>query len=75
MTLAPPHVYHLHLDGGRATDDQSSTQMLGQVIRVLTVKCSSSWALKVLKAVEMPVVRSDFGSTPETETGSSASSV
>lgn len=41
----------------------------------LTVKRSSIWALKVLKAVVMPIVRSDFGSTPETKTGNPASSV
>lgn len=36
----------------------------------LTVKCSSSCILKVLKAVVMPPVRSDFGSTSDTKTGS-----
>lgn len=34
------------------------------------MKCSSSCILKVLKAVVMPPVRSDFGSTSDTKTGS-----
>lgn len=37
---------------------------------VLTLKCSSNCVLNVLKASVMPVVRSDFGSTPKTASGS-----